>query len=538
MTKPILGGWYYPAHPCNPDLNTIDNFKDIKQLCGEFLRFTNDVQPDGSLIQVMTESYYGMGGYTPEHIEKLKSVVPEPYCTISGRAETGVEKMLEHPEMQEKSIQKIVKFCKQNGLHADLNIEGLAAFSQEECHLHAKFIDQLGKALKAENIKFRVVTVAEDGTLFHGAWRNDLLRNVTCDYVVCMQYDRMYDHGRVGVTPIDFLKKTTANIKKSLGDSWREKYICGLPNYGYKAYQDNPYWVELVTRGQLAKIGLEILPTSRDPDSHEITWESVSTVRGKPEAPVYYFYNDQKALDEKTKIMLGLGVNKFSLWHIFGYPTPSGDRTFYNPWWSDEMIKAMNGGNIPETNTPPEEIIITDPTPEPVIIEDPVIPDIDEDDIEIPYITDTEMDVVVFTGTNMGGLSKRYFQGQYNLHGDNLIKPNTIKELIIKGQGKIIMYDGVFENPIYTFENKQDARQYIQLGEQANKVDSFVITGLVQAEPIPEPTPEPVIPDIPEFPIDDEDEEISENEEECDCERIRSELEEIRDRIDELLDEM
>ena len=317
------------------------------------------------------------------------------------------------------------------------------------------------------------------------------------------------------------------------------KYICGLPNYGYKAYKSNPYWIELVTRGQLLKAGYETLPTNRDRNSLELTWEGTSTVRNKPEDDVYYFYCDQKSLEEKTKVMLDLGVNKFSLWHMFGFKD-SRDKVYNNPWWSDEMIANINSMN-PTNN----EIIIEDPviTPieEPIVVEEPVI----EEPIAVkPDITNTEMEIIVFTGKNMRGNSKKYASGQYNLHNDALIKPNTIKEIRIEGKGKLIMYDGVFENPIYTFENKQDARQYIQLGEEANKVDSFVITGLTETvvpapeqtpelipEPTPEPTPEPV-------EDDEDDEEIEDEEDQEEIEIIRNELESIRDRINELLDEM
>ena len=511
MSTAILGGWYYPSAPCWPNLDLVEKFKGMNQLCGEFLRFSNNTQQDGSCIEIMHESHYGNGGYSPEHIEKLQQVVSQPYCTISGRAETGVIRMLEdNGDLQLKTIEKIVNFCKSNKLGADMNIEGLAAFSVEECHKHIEFLDQLGKALKAENIKYRVVTVAEDGTLFHGNWRNDFLRDVTCDYIVCMQYDRMYDYGRVGVSPIEFLKQTTINIKRSIGPSWPEKYICGLPNYGYKAYQDNNYWIELVTKGQLAKKGITVLPGSRDPDSFEMTWEGNDVVRNKPAGPIYYFYNDQKALDEKTKIMLKLGVNKFSLWHIFGVKD-SRDTTYYNPWWSDEVLSQINENPIDPIN-PVEPI-----NPPPL---EPVLP--------------TDMEVIMFTGDNMGGLSKRYRAGQHNLYGDDLIKPNKIKEMTVNGQGKIILYDNVFEDVLYTFENKSDARQHIQLGANADKVDSFVITAIgdsalppVEPEPV-EPIPEPI--PIEPIPIEPEPiEPIPDN-------FTIAELEKIKLLVDNLLD--
>ena len=97
--------------------------------------------------------------------------------------------MLSDQSKTQKTIEKIVSFAKQHGLGIDMNIEGLANFSQEECYKHAKFLSDLGVALKKEGITYRVVTVAEDGNLFHGKWRNALLRDCVCDYVVVMQYD-------------------------------------------------------------------------------------------------------------------------------------------------------------------------------------------------------------------------------------------------------------------------------------------------------------------------------------------------------------
>jgi spore germination protein YaaH len=371
MSDHILSGWYYPSAPCWPRLDLVqEKYRGINQLCGEFLRFSTQTQEDGSCIEIMTEQEYGNGGYTPENIEQLKSIVEEPYCTISGRSDSGVSRMLNNETLIVNTINKIVNFCKENGLNVDINIEGLASFTEEECQKHVDFLNRLGEKLKSENIKYRVVTVAEDGSLFHGNWRNDFLRNVTCDYIVCMQYDRMYDYGRVGISPIDFLRKTTENMKKSIGEDWEKKYICGLPNYGYKAYIDNQWWIELVTTGQLAKQNIGI-SNERDPNSFEAIWESVGTVRNKPEAPIYYFYSDQYALDEKTKIMLELGVNKFCLWHSFG-GKDQRDNDNLNPWWSDEVIDMI----IEETPVePPIEPRVEPPVEPP--IEPPVEPPIE-----------------------------------------------------------------------------------------------------------------------------------------------------------------
>ena len=147
-----IGGWFYPSAPCWPRLDLIQSkHPNITQLCGEFLRFTTTVQPDGSCIEVMTEQEYGIGGYTPENVQKLINSVPEPYCTVSGRSESGVAKMLHDSNIQNKTIQKIVQFCKNNKLHCDMNIEGLASFSAEECEKHASFLNELGEALKEMN---------------------------------------------------------------------------------------------------------------------------------------------------------------------------------------------------------------------------------------------------------------------------------------------------------------------------------------------------------------------------------------------------
>ncbi len=107
----ILGGWYYPSAPCWANLDLVSKYPQMTQLCGEFLRFTTTTQPDGSCLEVMYESEYGVGGYTKAHVEKLISVVKEPYCTISGRADSGVSRMLENQVLQDKTIEKIINFC-------------------------------------------------------------------------------------------------------------------------------------------------------------------------------------------------------------------------------------------------------------------------------------------------------------------------------------------------------------------------------------------------------------------------------------------
>ena len=370
MSDGILGGWYYPTAPCWPNLDLVESkYNGLDQLCGEFLRFVDTTLSDGSCVELMTEKNEGIGGYSEAHVAKLKQVCKDPYCTVSGRSESGVARMLEDDgELQQTTINKIVNFCKINGLGCDINIEGLASFTEEECEKHALFLDQLGDALKAEGIHYRVVTVAEDGNLFHGKWRNDLLKDVTCDYVVCMQYDRMYDYGRVPITPIDFLLKTTEQMKKSLGSSWQSKYICGLPSYGYKAYKSNEYWVELLTMGQLSKAGLLPLPDTRDEESQEVTWEGKDTVRNKSKGAVYYYYSDQVSLDHKTKIMLEQGVNKFSLWHMFG-GSDLRDNTNLNPWFSDDVVNLVKGSSDmepEETVVEPEETVVE---PEETVVE-------------------------------------------------------------------------------------------------------------------------------------------------------------------------
>lgn len=394
----VIGGWYYPSAPCWPNLDLVSTkYNGLTQLCGEFLRFTNTTLPDGSCVEIMTEKNYGIGGYTIEHVDRLKQVCSDPYCTVSGRSDSGVSRMLADNNLKNVTIKKIVEFCKLHGLGCDMNIEGLASFTPEECTAHAKFLDELGDTLKENNVRYRVVTVAEDGNLFHGHWRNNLLRDVTCDYVVCMQYDRMYDYGRVPITPIDFLKSTTENMKKSLGDSWKEKYICGLPNYGYKAYVNNEYWIELVTMGQLKKNErLDELPNTREPNSLEVTWESRSTVRGKPKNAVYFYYSDQVSLDHKARIMMDMGINKFSLWHIFG-GMDMRDDTYLNPWFSEDVLKEIkdfdNNGTPSEPEPTPSEPEPTPSEPEPTPSE-PTDPEKAYDTLIIEISDPTEDDVL------------------------------------------------------------------------------------------------------------------------------------------------
>lgn len=370
-TDSIIGGWMYPSAPCWPKLSLVQKYKGMKQLCGEFLRFVEETKEDGSCIELMTEAYYGYGGYSEEYVEEFRNSVEQPFCTISGRSDSGVMRMLDEAsgDLQRNTIQKIVNFCKDNQLGADINIEGLSTFSQEQCEKHAVFLNELGIALKQENIIYRVVTVAEDGQLYHGNWKNDLLRDVTCSYIICMQYDRMYDMGKTGITPIQFLRDTTENMKLSLGDSWKTKYVCGLPNYGYKAYADNIWGVELLTRGQLKRYeGVDVLPTTRDADSHELVWEQQGKIRNGSVKKIHIFYSDQEALDYKARVVMSMGVNKFCLWHAFG-PMDLNDDIFDNHYFSDDVVQEIQSMDNTQPPTEPEQ---------PEIPEVPEVPEIPE----------------------------------------------------------------------------------------------------------------------------------------------------------------
>ena len=483
--KYILSGWYYPSAPCWPRLDLLsEKHPALNQVCGEFMRFTNTTQPNGSCVKVMTEQEFGLGGYSKANVNSLKAQCEEVYCTISGRSESGVGRMLHSQALINATIVTIVDFCKAHGMHCDLNIEGLAAFSASECLAHAKFMDQLGKALKAEGIKFRLVTVAENGILYHGNWRNDLLENVTCDYVVFMNYDYMYDYGG-SVVPLDWFKKTIERGKQSLGTQWKDKMVVGLCSYGYKYPRDDQWTIELVTRGQLAKKGYITLPSNRAAESQEIKFSDIDTVRNSEEQPVHYYFSDQVAIDAHIQVALDMGVNNFSMWHLFG-GIDSRDDTYLNHWPSqamlDKIIKgAVSTPDVPSHSAPEPTVPTTEPAPTPTP----------------PTSSDPNLSVILFTGINMRGNSKSYGVGMHDLTSDSLIRVNQAQELIIKGKGSVTLYDDVFENKLATYTS--EGRLYVKLGEHAKKADSLIV-GTVQEQPVEdvviaptpvEPTPQP-----------------------------------------------
>jgi spore germination protein YaaH len=179
----IISGWFYPTVPCNYRSDLIPLHKGLNQICGEFMRFI----PSGD-VQEMTEASDGNGGRSPAVIQACKSQVKELYCTLSGKSETGVGEMLKDPIKVNNVINKIVNYCKTHDFHLDVNIEGLASFTHDECIKHAKFLKDLATAVKSAGYKVRIVTVAE-GRDYHGNWRNSLLYDNPCDYVVYMIYD-------------------------------------------------------------------------------------------------------------------------------------------------------------------------------------------------------------------------------------------------------------------------------------------------------------------------------------------------------------
>jgi hypothetical protein len=313
-----ISGWVYPGQPCNFDINKLDQYHCLDAACFEFLTFTTEKQKDNTYIKIVSKKEYGVGGYTKDLVNKLNKILPSIYCTVSGKSSTGVSLMLKDDECINKSINKIVKFCTDNKINLDLNIEGLADFTPDECQKHVQFMNKLGDKCDEANILYRVVTVAENGTLWHGNWRNKFLANVNCDYIVMMCYDVMYDHEDSSCTPHDWLKSVIKYTKTWMID-FDTKFICGLPNYGFRANKEKWWPIELLTMDQFNELGFELTDT-RAADSSELMGF---------DNEYHYFITDQKALEHNTTIAMDLGCTRFSLWHLYGG----------NVYYSNEFIE-------------------------------------------------------------------------------------------------------------------------------------------------------------------------------------------------------
>jgi hypothetical protein len=316
-----LSAWVYPGPPCiyeDKDFQP-EQYRGLHALANEYLCFTNDVQPDGTYIKTRPVKEVGAGGYSKNNVKKLIKSIPEPYCTLSGKSSTGVSTMLQNNK-QQQCINKIIKFCTTNSLNLDLNIEGLADFTKKECKQHATFIDDLGKACKDTGITYRVVTVAENGKLYHGNWRNNLLKDVTCDYIVMMNYDYHFDYENSSCTPHEWLKAVINYTKSWMSENdFKNKYICGLPNYGFQTNIDSWWPIEIRTANQFKDMGIKFNPLVRAKDSGELIADDGKHI---------YYLNDSKALEQNTLIAMQLGCTRFCIWHILSN----------NAWYSDEFL--------------------------------------------------------------------------------------------------------------------------------------------------------------------------------------------------------
>lgn len=326
MNECVISGWFYPGYPCNYRAADIANYPGLNQICAEFLRIVR-----GGEIEVVLPEKFGNGAYSSDVLAELRQI-PGVYCTLSGRTDTGVLDLLKSEQAIVSAVETISEFCRENRMGLDINIEGVAILSASECDDLVSLLKRLTLAVHATGQKVRIVTVAE-GALYHGLWRNVLLRDIPCDYVVYMIYDYMYDWGRTGITTKEYIVSSIAKSKSDLGETWTDRFICGLPNYGYMGHQENIWAKRLLTKGQVSELGyLPLSQYSRDVDSHALTWEDATPRNiGGTILPCFYFCTDSVALDWYAEIAINLGCRKFCVWHLFGD----------NEWFSDTMVSKL-----------------------------------------------------------------------------------------------------------------------------------------------------------------------------------------------------
>ncbi len=481
----------------------------------------------------VTERFGGViGDYTEENHALYKNNYQQVWTTISNSAYHGLEKMMRNDHgLRDQCIDLCVATAQELQVDVDVNFEAFSEYTHEFVENFKIFLSSLKAGLNAIGRKLCYDPLTMANAQMLGWYKfnyNDFIDHV--DYLTIMCYDVMDFGVACDTIPVEALVGGTYNGKgmtgnpngdepilhfdgmlnillQQIGSQNMHKIILGLPSYGFvnEISRGNYHYDNGLTTCLLEyKHGLSIEEMRRDGFRNNGVGALRLIKNGK-----LFCLDDKPSIDYKLDKInewyeshnLNRVPRHLIFWHI-GANNIGYDGT--------TLIEYTAGGTAlppasplepptePEPTPPPTE---PEPTPPPTEPEPTPPPTEPEPEPTPPPTEVMPVKVTVFTEPFRQGKSKTYLEGQYNFHNDRLIKPIEVNDSTIAGHGKVVLFDHIFETPLYSVENHSENRQWIRLPQEvADKADSIIVTGYsLPTEPTPPPpTPEPTPPPTPE----------------------------------------
>jgi len=296
---PLRAAFYVPYDP-NSFASLQLHYHDLDVLIPEEL---HTVSPDGSLDIVTPD-----GKLHPVPPDGRLSIVADPKLTdwMASKAAAGVELpimglmnnsdgttfqtaaldvMMASPSARERLIRTAVQYTLvQHHVGLVLDFESIPDDNQAD---FSRFVEELGKALHAQNLKLMVALPAAD-------WSYDY-KSISehCDAIILMNYDQHWQTSPPGpIAAQDWFVRNIQNIKKIVPP---DKIVMGIANYGY----DWPAKTKSDPRPVAAPITFQEGITTADESGSDIDFDSDSL-------NLDYSYSDENGVVHTVWMLDGL----------------------------------------------------------------------------------------------------------------------------------------------------------------------------------------------------------------------------------------
>ncbi|MEV4560827.1 ricin-type beta-trefoil lectin domain protein [Kitasatospora sp. NPDC049285] len=326
--------WLYPKATGSVACSAPAEYADGRVQTGVLKPEYYGIDTTGTAVLLpATDPRYACNGYSAANAADVKAHSAQQYMTVS-LADLPSERLLTgNAARKAAAITKVADFTRQIGFTGvDIDFENYWDWTAQDADNFFSFLQDLGTALHARGLKLQVEGPPDTTTAFD--YGRALA--VGSDQVVMMVYDLEYQSPK-GATclpfaPYDWMTDLIKGALAQIPAAQRSRFVAGLPSEAYAATNQCQDITGNLTVADMKKApgyseDPAVIAQRRDPDSGEIRWSSGGT---------FYDYVDQVALDQKLKLVRGLGVNDVSVWVLGGG----------NAWFSPAAVNGTTGGLV------------------------------------------------------------------------------------------------------------------------------------------------------------------------------------------------
>lgn len=283
------------------------------------------VNTSGGLDELdATNPLYVCNGYSIANALSVKQHSSHQYITISCNNWTTKGDVLCSSSTNRAAavtqIVSLVQTCNFDGAELDFEPFGNSKLSATQWTNYKTFINQLGTALHASDLKLMIDCPSINTTdspflpsLYRFVYAD--LNSLPVDYIVCMAYDSQWNYtmsSTDSISPNTFVQHCCDYMLANIADS--TKIILGMPGYSFHATDGGDSSDGVVEQKVDSALRTGFASATRNGDS-EMNWLN-SGIRS--------FYQDGSGLTSKRGVIEAKGIKQVAMFALGGNDYPNG----------------------------------------------------------------------------------------------------------------------------------------------------------------------------------------------------------------------